>query len=94
MGRYSLADYENHMSLDSIMQLQVMNEMMKKQFAAYSVSSIMILGIASVMVLNIFRKTNLKEYMALTSILPIADGYSKVSRIGRFFEMLVYQFDK
>ena len=71
MGRYSLTDYENHMSLDSIMQLQVMNEMMKKQFAAYSVSSIMILGIASAMVLNIFRKTNLKEYMALTSILPI-----------------------
>ena len=94
MGRYSLTDYENHMSLDSIMQLQVMNEMMKKQFAAYSVSSIMILGIASVMVLNIFRKTNLKEYMALTSILPIAAGYSKVSSIGRFFEMLVYQFDK
>ncbi len=25
----SLADYENHMKLDSVMQLQVMNEMMK-----------------------------------------------------------------
>lgn len=42
----SLADYENHMKLDSVMQLQAMNEMMKGQFDAYSVSSIMIFGIA------------------------------------------------
>lgn len=41
-----LTDYENHMSLDSVMQLQAMSVMMKKQFAAYSVSSIMVLGIA------------------------------------------------
>ena len=42
----SLADYENHMKLDSVMQLQIMNEMMKGQFYTYPVSSIMILGIA------------------------------------------------
>ncbi|MDE5936831.1 MAG: methyltransferase type 11 [Ruminococcus sp.] len=41
----SLSDYENHMNLDSIMQLQTMNQMMKGQFDAYSVSSAMILGI-------------------------------------------------
>ena len=41
-----LSDYENHMKLDSVMQLQAMNEMMKGQFHAYPVSSIMILGIA------------------------------------------------
>ncbi|MDO4322121.1 MAG: methyltransferase type 11 [Lachnospiraceae bacterium] len=41
-----LADYENHMKLDSVRQLQAMNEMMKGQFDAYSVSSVMILGIA------------------------------------------------
>lgn len=29
----SLTDYENHMKLGSVMQLQVMNEMMKGQFA-------------------------------------------------------------
>lgn len=34
------------MKLDSVMQLQAMNEMMKGQFDAYSVSSVMILGIA------------------------------------------------
>lgn len=42
----SLEDYENHMKLDSVMQLQAMNEMMKGQFDAYPISSIMILGIA------------------------------------------------
>lgn len=41
-----LTDYENHMKLDSVMQLQAMNEMMKGQFDAYPVSNAMILGIA------------------------------------------------
>lgn len=41
-----LTDYENHMMLDSVMQLQALNEMMKTQFVSYPVSSIMILGIA------------------------------------------------
>ena len=42
----SLTDYENHMRLDSVMQLQAMNEMMKSQFNTYSISSIIIFGIA------------------------------------------------
>ena len=42
----SLADYENHMKLASVMQLQAMNEMMKDQFNSYPVSSVMILGVA------------------------------------------------
>ncbi|SCW66190.1 hypothetical protein SAMN02910456_02448 [Ruminococcaceae bacterium YRB3002] len=41
-----LNDYENHMKLDSVMQLQVLNAMMKGQFDAYPVSSAMILGVA------------------------------------------------
>jgi len=41
-----LSDYENHMKLDSVMQLQAMNEMMKGQFDIYPVSNVMILGIA------------------------------------------------
>lgn len=41
-----LISYENHMSLDSVYQLQAMNEMMKEQFYANSVLSVMILGIA------------------------------------------------
>lgn len=42
----SLSDYENHMSLDSVKQLQAMNEMMKKQFAAYPITTAMVFGIA------------------------------------------------
>ena len=42
----SLDDYENHMKLDSVMQLQAMNEMMKGQFDSNPISSVMIFGIA------------------------------------------------
>lgn len=42
----SLSDYESHMSLDSVLQLQTLNRMMKEQFCAYPVQSVMILGIA------------------------------------------------
>ena len=42
----SLSVYENHMKLNSIMQLQNMNQMMKNQIGAYPVASVMILGIA------------------------------------------------
>lgn len=41
-----LDDYENHMKLDSVKQLQAMNEMMKTQFEDYPASRVMILGIA------------------------------------------------
>lgn len=42
----SLSDYENHMALDSVWQLQAMNQMMKGQLNTYNISSVMILGIA------------------------------------------------
>ena len=41
-----LNDYENHMRLENVYQLQTMNEMMKEQFSAYPAKSVMILGIA------------------------------------------------
>ena len=41
-----LSDYENHMSLESVNQLQTMNHLMKKQFSDYSVKTCMVLGIA------------------------------------------------
>lgn len=41
-----LNDYENHMSLNSVGQLRVLNEMTKDQFYAYPVQSVIILGIA------------------------------------------------
>lgn len=41
-----LSDYENHMKLDSVMQLQALNQMMRGQFHAYPARSAMILGVA------------------------------------------------
>ena len=41
-----LGAYENHMSLSSVFQLQTLNKMMKDQFYAHPVQSIMILGVA------------------------------------------------
>ena len=41
-----LDDYENHMRLDSVMQLQAMNELMRDQFSRYEVRSAMVLGVA------------------------------------------------
>lgn len=41
-----LEDYEKHMSLASVFQLQTMNRMMKEQFYSYPIKSVMILGIA------------------------------------------------
>lgn len=42
----SLQDYEDHMSLDSVHQLQAMNAMMKDQFESYPVETAMVLGVA------------------------------------------------
>lgn len=42
----SLSDYENHMRLDSVKQLQALNEIMKQQFESYQVTTAMVLGIA------------------------------------------------
>lgn len=44
--KISLSDYEKHMSLDSVKQLQAMNEIMKTQFSIYPVSTAMVLGVA------------------------------------------------
>ena len=42
----ALSDYENHMSLESVKQLQAMNSIMKDQFGSYPVSTAIVLGIA------------------------------------------------
>ena len=61
----SLSDYENHMKLDSVMQLQNMNQMMKGQFNAYPVSAVMVLGIAGGNGLEQLIRTNIKKYTGL-----------------------------
>lgn len=42
----NLSDYENHMKLEEVQQLQTLNLMMNEQFYKYSVQDIMILGIS------------------------------------------------
>ncbi|MBR3417634.1 MAG: methyltransferase type 11 [Oscillospiraceae bacterium] len=42
----ALPDYENHMKLESVRQLQALNRMMQAQLAVYPAESVMILGIA------------------------------------------------
>ncbi|MCH5297587.1 MAG: class I SAM-dependent methyltransferase [Ruminococcus sp.] len=42
----NLFDYENHMKLDTVMQLQTLNDMMKVQLNSYPVDNVMVLGIA------------------------------------------------
>lgn len=41
-----LTVYENHMSLEGVMQLQTMNRMMREQFFTRDVNSVMIFGVA------------------------------------------------
>lgn len=41
-----LSDYESHMKLDTVMQQQCLNAIMKKQFYQYPVKTVMILGVA------------------------------------------------
>ena len=42
----SLSDYENHMKLASVRQLQAMNRMMNRQFSLCDTGSAMVLGVA------------------------------------------------
>lgn len=42
----ALSDYENHMRLDSVQQLQTLNAAMREQLGTYPVSSGLILGVA------------------------------------------------
>lgn len=42
----SLSDYENHMCLDSVKQLQALNEAMKEQFDMFPADNAMVLGVA------------------------------------------------
>lgn len=44
------------MKLDSVMQLQAMNEMMKGQFDAYPISSVMVLGVAGYHIISTLER--------------------------------------
>ena len=69
----SLEDYENHMSLDSVRQLQTMNSIMKEQFGAYPVDSAMVLGIAGG---NGLEHISREKYSTVYGV-DINEGYLK-----------------
>ena len=81
----SLSDYENHMKLDSVMQLQSMNQMMKGQFNAYPVSSAMILGIAGGNGLEYIDKTKFHKVYGIDInikyLAAVKERYSDISDI-------------
>lgn len=59
--KIDLNDYENHMSLENVYQLQVLNEMMKEQFNEYDIDTIMVLGIAGGNGLEHINKKKIKK---------------------------------
>ena len=87
----SLTDYERHMMLDSVMQLQAMNEMMKIQFDTYPISNVMIFGIAGGNGLEHIQKNkfdrvygvdiNFSYLQAVIQRYPELDGILKCLRI-------------
>ncbi|MDE5781613.1 MAG: methyltransferase type 11 [Lachnospiraceae bacterium] len=81
----SLSDYENHMKLDSVMQLQNMNQMMKGQFSTYPVSSVMIFGIAGGNGLEHIDKNKFKKVYGVDInaeyLTAVEERYSDISDI-------------
>lgn len=78
----SLDDYENHMSLDSVYQLQTMNAIMKAQFEDYQAETAMILGIAGG---NGLEHIRTEKYKAVYGI-DINEGY--LEKIRERYPML------
>lgn len=66
-----LDDYEAHMGLDSVSQLQAMNRMMKEQFSACPAASVMILGVAGETAWSISAVRASARSTAWTSTRPI-----------------------
>ena len=60
--------YESHMRLDSVMQLQAMNAIMKKQLEAYPAATAMILGVAGGNGLEHIRRGNITPSTAWISM--------------------------
>ena len=87
----SLDDYENHMSLDSVKQLQTMNSIMKEQFETYPVSTAMVLGVAGGNGLEHIRKDKYrtvygvdinKDYLRIVS-----ERYADLSDILKYLKV-------
>ena len=85
--KIKLSDYENHMRLDSVMQLKIMNEIMREQFYDYDVSVAMILGVAGGNGLNHIDTKRFKKVYGV----DINDEYLKecISRFPQLKDIFV-----
>ncbi len=84
-----MVDYESHMKLDSVMQSQTMNEMMKEQFYSYPISSIMILGIAGGNGLEHIRSNSFKKvYGVDINSLYLQNVIERYPELDRILECL------
>lgn len=72
-----LSDYENHMALGTVMQLQVLNRIMKKQLEAYPVRSAMVLGVAGG---NGLEHINVANYTKVYGVDVNADYLQEVKK--------------
>lgn len=95
----SLSDYENHMRLSSVMQLQSLNQMMKQQFNTYPVTSVMILGIAGGNGLEHIDKNKFQKVYGIDInreyLTTVKERYSDISSILECIQLnLIQDADK
>ncbi len=95
----SLFDYENHMKLSSVMQLQSLNQMMKQQFNTYPVTSVMILGIAGGNGLEHIDKNKFQKVYGIDInreyLTTVKERYSDISSILECIQLnLIQDADK
>ena len=94
----SLEDYENHMSLDSVMQLQTLNKMMKTQLSDYDVSTVMILGVAGGNGLEHIDKNKYKKVYGVdineNYLKKVAERYSSDDSLGGILECILADLTK
>ena len=88
----SLDDYENHMSLDSVKQLQTLNTMMKLQLSDYDVSTAMILGVAGGNGLEHIDKNKYKKVYGVdineAYLQKVSERYSSEDKLGGILECI------
>ena len=94
----SLDDYENHMSLDSVKQLQTLNKMMKLQLDDYDVSSVMILGIAGGNGLEHIDKSKYKKVYGIDInedyLKKVSERYSSKDKLDGILECVLADLTK
>ena len=91
----ALTDYERHMSLASIMQLQALNKLIKGQLKAWPVSSTMILGIAGGNGLEHIRDSGIKKvYGVDINAAYLSETSVRYQDLGNILELLCIDLHK